>query len=142
MLCYKNHRFHVNGASFQIPDGYFLDTEPEDIAQDCVSLWGPEKDFSVSVRVDTNSRGAENELAFILNGMEPTILRPAAPITHNGLSGYHASYRNDRIQYHEIWFDVADGVTMLILFITKGSILSIDTAAALVSIDARLDREA
>ena len=34
MLLYKNHRFHCQGVSFAIPDGYSLDTSYEEVPED------------------------------------------------------------------------------------------------------------
>ena len=34
MLLYKNHRFHCEGVSFEIPDGYCLETNYEESPED------------------------------------------------------------------------------------------------------------
>ena len=34
MLLYKNHRFCCAGVSFQIPDGYYLETNYEESPED------------------------------------------------------------------------------------------------------------
>lgn len=75
MLLYKNHRFHFANVSFQIPEGYFLDTDPEENANNCIRLWNPDRHYSVEVRVDDDSKGSEMELAYVLQGMKPKIFR-------------------------------------------------------------------
>lgn len=140
MLLYKNHRFHFANLSFQIPEDYFLDTDPEEDANNCIRLWAPGKHYSVVIRVDENSRGSEMELAYVLQGMNPKILHPIRPISVNGLSGHHATYRNTRTQYYELWLNVDADVTLLILVVTKEDILKTDVDAVIAAIDPRVTR--
>lgn len=140
MLLYKNHRFHFANVSFQIPEGYFLDTDPEENANNCIRLWDPDKRYSVEIRVDDNTRGSEMELAYVLQGMNPRILNPIRPTTINGLSGHHATYRNTRTQYYEIWLDIDADVALLILVVTKEDILKLDVASVISAIDPRVTR--
>ena len=135
MLCYKNHRFYAHNASFKIPDGYFIDTEPGMEADECIHLWGPNGDYSVEVRMHTDSANAEASLESVLNGMRPTILKPVSPISINNMTGYEATYRHTRNQYYELWLDIDEGVTMCIVILTSKDILQVDSAAVTAAID-------
>ena len=137
MLCYKNHRFHYGKISFQIPDGYYIDTEPELISDNSLHLHSPDKLHRLDLQVDTSSKGAAKELASVLKDMKHTLLQPTSRFTLNGLSGVHASYKADGNQYYEAWLDIAKGVSMLILISTKRDIAKIDTAAILTAVDLR-----
>lgn len=49
MLQYKNHRFYYEGVSFALPDGYYLDTNYGDGAEDALDFWA--KDMSLRIRI-------------------------------------------------------------------------------------------
>ena len=140
MLHYKNHRFHVANVSFQIPDGYFLDTDPEENANNCIRLWDQDKLYSVEIRVDDSSRGSEMELAYVLQGMNPRILHPIRPVCVNGIMGHHATYRNTRTQYYELWLDIDTGLAMLVLIVTKADIMKIDVDSVVAALDVQMER--
>ena len=50
MLLYKNHRFYFGGVSFAIPDGYYLDTNYGDGAENSLDFWT--KDMSLRIRIE------------------------------------------------------------------------------------------
>ena len=141
MLHYKNHRFHVANVSFQIPDGYFLNTDPEENANNGIRLCNPDKLYSVEIRVDESTRGSEMELAYVLQGMNPRILQPIGPTSVNGIHGHHATYRNTRTQYYELWLDVDAGLTMLVLVVTKADILKIDVDSVVAALGIQMECE-
>lgn len=141
MLRYKNHRFHAANVSFQIPDGYFLDTDPEENANNCIRLWNPDKLYSVEIRVDDSERGSEMELAYVLQGMNPQILHTIKPTCVNGILGHHATYRNTRTQYYELWLDINARLVMLVLVVTKADITKIDVDSVVASLGIQMERE-
>jgi len=137
MLCYKNHRFHYGQISFQIPDGYYIDTDPELISDNSLHLHSPDKLHRLDLQVDTSSKGAIKELAAVLRDMKHTLVQPTSLLSLNGLTGVHAAYKAEGNQYYEAWVDIARGVSMLILISSKRDIAKIDTAAILTAVDLR-----
>lgn len=65
----------------------------------------------------------------ILDDVAPEVDYPAVPLLIGGLHGCHATYRNRRHQYYEVWFDMDDGYALNIIILTKGDILDVDAAA-------------
>lgn len=78
MFCYKNHRLNVHKVSFQIPDGYFINTEPGMEADNFIRLESPGHDHIVDVRFYRDCASPEEELASVMEGMNATtlMLRP------------------------------------------------------------------
>ena len=141
MLQYINHRFYCRGISFQIPDGYFLDSTPGEESDNTIRLYAPDESFAVELRVEEDCDGSQAELASVIHDLTPTVVYPIAPITVNGLSGHHATYRNRRTQYYEVWFDIDDGVALSLVVETKGDILDVDANTLVTSVDPRPEIE-
>lgn len=141
MLCYKNHRFHHRQVSFQIPEGFYIDTEPELVSDNSLHLYSPDMLYRLDLQIVTTSNGSSEELASVLRDMKHTLVRPTLLLSINGLTGVHAAYRSEGTQYYEAWLDIATGVSMLILVSSKLSIEKIDTAAIVAAVDPRLPME-
>lgn len=141
MLCYKYHRFHFGKVSFQIPEGYFIDTAPELISDNYLHLYAPDLSFFLDVHVYTESKKSTTELSSVLRDMKHTIIQPISIISINGLTGVHAAYRTEGTQYYEVWLDVEKNVTLLLLLSTKLPIKKIDTASIVAAVDPRLSVE-
>lgn len=135
MLQYKNHRFHHELISFQIPEGFFLDSRPELLANNSIRLYATDESFSLELRVEMDCDSAEQELASVIHDMEPTVIYNVAPLTVNGLRGHYATFRCQRTQYYEAWFDLEEGTAFSIVVETHGDILAVDTAAVVAAID-------
>lgn len=103
MLLYKNHRFFCQGISFAIPDGYYLDTNYEEIQPDTLHIWNQEQDLYIRVGIEYNTKGPHTELAFILHELEECVIEkhPYA-VSYGGLSGFCATYSVGDKHYSEI----------------------------------------
>ncbi|MBQ4624317.1 MAG: hypothetical protein IJB51_07240 [Clostridia bacterium] len=139
MLHYVNHRLIGGGVSFQIPDGYFIDLVPGIEFDNGVRLLSPDESFSVELRVEEDCEGAVKELTSVLNDLEPVEICSVEPITMNGLSGYHATYRCLRYQFYEAWFDVDKTTALSLAVETQGDIMDIDVGAIVADVDPRVE---
>ena len=86
MLRYKNHRFHYGKVSFQIPEGYFIDTAPELISDNFLHLYAPDMSFFIDIHVYTESKDSTTELSSVLRDMKHTLVHPVSIISINGLT--------------------------------------------------------
>lgn len=138
MLQYAKHRFHFRGVSFRIPDDFFLDSVPDVKSGNRVLLVAPDRNYSVEIRIEEDTDGSEFELQTEIEDLAPKMVHSIAPIAINGLSGFHATYRNRRSQGYAVWFDLNNGSDCLnIVVSTQGNIENIDTAAIIIDIDPR-----
>lgn len=140
MYLYKNHRFHCDGASFEIPDGFYFDSETNEDTPNLLKIVAPDESYTVEVRIEEDCDGTDEELASVIDDLSPEVVYPVAPLLMNGLAGHHATYRNRRTQYYEAHFGLPDGTThLLILISTAGDILDVDTAALMAAIAPRAE---
>ena len=137
MFRYKNHRFYYDNISFQIPDGFFLDANPDEDTDDYLKLVAPDESYDIDIRFEQDCMDAKSELESVIHDLKAEILRPVAPICMNGLTGYHSTYRDKRTQYYEAWFDIEDSFTLDVIISTRGNILTIDADAVIAAIDPR-----
>lgn len=116
MLMYKQGRLWTEGVSFCIPDGFFLETDPDvnyemgigawNTTQSCLYMWVISDD-----EVGTRERLEEASCNFKL-------LSEITPITLNGLSGHWATYRTRCEEYYEVRFALP-GKSQLALTVEK-----------------------
>jgi len=138
MLLYKNHRFYCHGISFAIPEGFYLDTNYDDIHQDTLNLWSEDKSLYICVGVHEGTRGARQELSFILHGLEDILITdPMKPVSLGGLSGYAGAYLSEPKHYWEAHLHISgegnDQVELLLLIRSKENLLSEETICELIN---------
>ena len=141
MFRYLNHRFHWNNISFQIPDGYYLDSDPEMPDKNSIWLISPTLDFRVSITITTCSEDTLSALSASISDMNPELIAPIAPISVSGLRGHHASYRLIRPRYYEVYLDLGHGELLnIVMWSTDDSIYD-KTAKAIADLDFQRDKE-
>lgn len=101
MLLYEQHRFHCEGVSFVIPDGYYLDTSPNDVQPDMLNLWRNGRNLHITLGIERKTRGPMQQLLSYIRDLEGTVRVGPEPIQHGGLSGYWALYDADDTTYGE-----------------------------------------
>lgn len=139
MLLYKNHRFHSKGGSFQLPDGYVIDSITEDDTVIFIPIYAPDRSLFIDIRFEKTINAVLVALPRMLEDFVQTIINPVTPLMMNDLTGCHVTYQRSRTQGYEAWFDLDAGYALTIEFRTHGNILDIDTAALLAEIDPRAD---
>jgi len=122
MLLYKNHRFHCEGVSFAIPDGYRLDTSYEEVPEDTLHLWSEDESLHICVGIERETKGPYQELVFILRALEKCIVKEKpTEVIYGGLRGYSAVYSsggNESWEAHLGISGIGDDQTGLIMLIT------------------------
>ena len=139
MFQYKNHRFHFGGVSIQIPDGYFLDSGRTDAGDILLRLHTPDQSHTIEIRIEKDLDGILTEMQNMLDDFGSDVVYPPAPLTMNGLNGYHTTYRLRRSQSYAAWFALDAENVLSLTLTTRSSILDIDTAAVLAAIDPRVE---
>ena len=98
MLLYKNGRFHGLGLSFELPEGFYLETEPDLCCELGLGAWTPDMRFYVDWQIDDQRQGTREELEGLFSPDSGVMVHGSLePIEVNGLAGHQAAYRgNDR----------------------------------------------
>ena len=127
MLLYKNHRFHCEGVSFEIPDGYCLETNYEESPEDTLHLWSADEKLHICVGIERKTNGPFQELAFILRELEECVaLEEPTAVMYGGLGGFAAAYSSGGDESWEAHLGVSgagDNQTGIIILIsTKGKL--------------------
>ena len=120
MLRYIDGRFHVPGASFIIPSGFYLDTDPE--LSDDFGIHIEPRDGSCRFHITYHRAYATDEgLREIISQFDTSyIIRDIAPIQLNGLTGHDALYGSKPDEYYEARFQLP-GQNNLIVVVTLES---------------------
>jgi hypothetical protein len=116
MLHFQNGRFYTHGVSFAIPDGFFLETEPEFVHQYGFSAWTSDRSFFVEWDIEENCIGTEKELNHLfLESLNVKQLSRIQPITVNGLLGHQIFYNKWNKCYFEVRLSLKDGAEFVFL---------------------------
>ena len=139
MFHYLNHRFHWNNISFQIPDGYYLDSDPELPDKNSIWLISPKLDFRVAITIMTDSEGTLSALSNSISDMKPQLVAPIAPFSVSGLRGHHAAYRLIHPRYHEVFLDLGHGELLNILIWSSDDSIYDKTNEVIAALDPKKD---
>ena len=119
MLLYKNQRFYFEGVSFAIPDGYYLDTNYGDGAENSLDFWTKDVSLRIRIAIEQETKGPLKELNSVIQDLEDcVVLEGPDAILHDGLAGYKAIYDTGRRQYCEMRYAISgsgDNQTELML---------------------------
>ncbi len=123
MFLFKNGKFHIEGLSFTIPDGYTLDTiDTSEEYQGGMKMVSPDGNIIITVLPIFCSEGsigieldAEGHFHDKLVNLADTFqtITPAAPIRRKNLTGYCAAYQTEGHsyypgkQYYEELYDIS-----------------------------------
>ena len=123
MLRFVGDRFHMPGASLTIPEGFYLNSDPELV--DDFGVYIVPKDRAYSVHLSFSNDGRTDEALREILGQydEYSMIRENAAIDNNGLRGHDAIYTSSSVGYYEARFQLADQRNLLCLVTTKSAAL-------------------
>ena len=129
MLLFKGGKFHALGVAFELPDGFWLETEPEDVVQYGLVAYTPDKQHQVLWEIEEGCHGTAAELEEFF-GPETGIeaMSEIAPLTINDLSGHQVMYRTSQDERLEYRFAIREGVEFSVCIYAKtGSIVDVQS---------------
>ena len=141
MFHYLNHRLHWNNISFQIPNGYYLDSDPELPDKHTIWLISPNRDYRAAVTIMPSDEDTLSALSASISDMNGELITPIAPISVGGLHGHHASYRLTRPRYYEVFLDLGHGELLNILIWSADNGIYGKTAEVIAALDFQCDKE-
>ena len=123
MFLYKNHKFHIEGLSFIIPDGYTLDTlDTSEEYQGAMKMISPDENVVISVMPifccegsPSLEKSAEDHFKERLEGEDHSFraITAAMKIHRKALNGYCAVYETKgnryfpAMQYYEELYEIS-----------------------------------
>lgn len=110
MFFYQDGRLYVPGASFPIPNGFFINTAPSLMDEDGIVLVHFKPHFEIYIHYECDASSSQDALSCILDDLEEfTLLRPIALICRNGLVGHSMAYQVLRHAYYEERLQLSGG---------------------------------
>jgi len=123
MLRFMGGRFHMPGASITIPEGFYLNSDPELGDDFGIFIEPKDRAFSVHLSYWKDGRTDEAIRAILTEEDEYLIIRDIAPVANNGLQGHDAIYSCDGVGYYEARFQMTDQRNLMCLITTKSNTL-------------------
>ena len=116
MFVYKNHRIHIAGFSYEIPDGYGLDQIQSEEYQNSLKMVSPDGSIVIAVRPYYRNmpgyviRDAYSMLKEFLADSEECFgtAEEIKTVNRCGVEGYCTSYKLDNIHYYEEKYDIPE----------------------------------
>ena len=123
MLRFMGGRFHMPGASVTIPEGFYMDTDPE-LADD-FGIFIISKDHAFSVHLSYCEHGLTDEALRKILGQydEYSMIQDISSTENNGLYGHDAIYTSGSVGYYEARFQVPDQYHLMCLITMKSDTL-------------------
>lgn len=118
MFLFKNGRFYIDGCSFFLPDGFYL--EQGDSSDKIILAKTPDKTTSIIWQVTDSERGIGAGLEmFLRSEPELSALSEVMPLTVNNLSGYQVYCKAEVTEIYEARFSLKKG--RVLTFIVESS---------------------
>lgn len=117
MLKYENGRFSALGVSFVLPNGCWLETDPDFCYERGFGAWSADMRIFLQWQIEDECEGTEKVLSDLFKpgtGMRP--LKDIEPVTVNGLNGHMAMYRSSGAEIMEMRLTVS-GDTQIVLLV-------------------------
>lgn len=115
MLKYKDGGFHADGASFQLPEGAYIDTDPETLIEQGFICWLENYDVWFDILLDGDSGPMSALETLFAHENSPFV--PYFPITEislNGMKGHEVFYHDSKWDYYECHLDVSEDVSVIL----------------------------
>ena len=110
MLRYEKGQFSLEGVSFTIPDGWYLDCSPDVIFVNGLELYPPDYACCVDIFLSYDRKSPEEELATLFAPDSQLKLRgEIRPGSCHGLTGCEAWYDSEGECYYEARFEIRQG---------------------------------
>ena len=116
MLMYHQGRFWTEGASFAVPDGFFLETDPVVTYKKGITAWNPTQSVLYRWTVYKEQGGTRESLEKAVCEFQP--LTEIIPVSLNGLSGQWLIYGINQEEYYEARFALS-GKSQLVFMVEE-----------------------
>ena len=139
MFTYKDHRVHVAGISFTIPDGCILNWMHTEVEIEGFSALSPDGKIKICLLPKTYFPRMENLSAYERFDKLMTMFKEGTYIYHTditpickyGLDGYSLTHSGETVHYYDEYFDLPehiDGIYQIHIGITASDGLTMEEA--------------
>lgn len=142
MLQFKDGKFHAYGLSFALPDGFYLDSDPDTPYEYGLCCCSPDETIYYGIYVDCEHEDLREGIELLFepgSGMYQT--SEIRPVVLNGLAGFEVTFYDRECDYYETHLQASEGPVLIFhAHCEKGRLADIkhhpDTQAVLQAISA------
>lgn len=95
MLLHHNGRFEHGPCAFRLPNGFFLNTDPDSVCENKVEMISANENISFTLMFEPALKSTYEHLAEVFADFEEetlNVIQPIHTIEAGGLRGYHTRY--------------------------------------------------
>ena len=110
MLFYENGKIRIGSVNIKIPDGVYIETQPEMSYELGIVLVSPDENYQITIQGDNERHNALKFLNSVTQGVGYKHLGKPQPIKVNDLEGWQLCYgeSGDKMVYYEVVFDIPE----------------------------------
>lgn len=103
VIQYKSGRLYIPGISFPVPEGFYLYTDVDSVADNYLQFISPDYQYRLSFQaVDSLSSDVQKDLELIIRETGGQVFTAPSPLSTNNLKGYYAIYGHEGEVYYEL----------------------------------------
>lgn len=138
MLRFRDGKFFACGLSFVFPNGFYIDTELDAIAENAIVAWAPDMRYRVEWQIYRAEYNTIQDFEQLFKYSGFTILSELMPVALNGLTGHQIYYKSTEETYYELRLSNGKSSIMLYISVYQGdgniySIISSSEVQAIIS---------
>lgn len=110
MLYYEKGKIKFGSVYVKIPDGVYIETEPEMSYELGLELVSPNDDYRITIQGDADKQNALEYITSVTQGVGYRELGKTLPVQICGLFGWQVRYGDpqDRTVYYEVALDIPE----------------------------------
>ena len=121
MLYYENGKIKFGSVNVKIPNGVYIETQPEMSYEFGLVLVSPNEDCQITIQSANEKKNALKYLNSVTQGVGYKHLDKPEPIQINGLQGWQLRYGDDGdgYRYYEVALDIpkTEGASILDIYV-------------------------
>ena len=122
MLRYRNGKLYAKGYSFEIPEDFYLNTEPGSTDEYMVEFFSLDKSYSICFKLDESCEDIQTELEYgLTEDAGGTALKPIEDVVVNGIRGKELYSTGGRMQEYHLRLSETKTTHFVVYVTTFGS---------------------
>lgn len=115
MIRISKDKLYAGGVCFRLPDGFFINTNPESINDDKLDFYSSDEKYQLVLSAERSTEPIDEDLVSYITDNNFTVVEPVQNITVNNMNGYYVVYHSEREACYEIFLETptsSDGLNV------------------------------
>ncbi len=127
MIQVNNGKLMLGSIVFDLPEGFFINTQPETIGENVLAFYAPNGDYQLTIGAYEEDTPPADDLTLDFDTENYTFIEPEKRININGLEGVWAVYRYSCYSYFEAQLRMPPNNGNLYVFFVRGEMIGENT---------------